>query len=100
MSDIGDLDPVIHSVTRLRISSILAALNGCDSLTFSRLQSVLDLTPGNLTTHLTKLEEAGYVSLMRQGAGRSASTTAALTTSGRRAYDDYRAALRSILSDD
>ena len=98
MSELTELDPVIHAVARLRITSTLAALGEGDSLTFSRLRDVLGLTPGNLTTHLAKLDEARYVSIVKHGAGRTATTTVALTTRGRRAYADYTTALRTILA--
>ena len=55
------LDPVIHAPARLRIVATLAALPDGDSLSFTRLQDMLDLTPGNLITHLRKLEDAGYL---------------------------------------
>lgn len=58
---IPDLDPVIHAVARLRITVALAALPPGDSVTFPRLQELLALTAGNLSTHLRKLEDAGYV---------------------------------------
>ncbi len=97
MSSEPELDPVIHPLTRLRITTTLAALPVGDGLSFNRLQELLDLTAGNLTVHLRKLEEAGYVEVHRTGGGRSARTTATLTPVGRRAYDDYVEALRSLL---
>jgi DNA-binding transcriptional ArsR family regulator len=93
-----ELDPVIHPLTRLRITTTLAALPAGDGLSFNRLQELLDLTAGNLTVHLRKLEEAGYVEVHRTGGGRSARTTATLTSAGRRAYGDYVEALRSLLN--
>lgn len=92
-----ELDPVIHTVARLRITSVLAALPEGDALSFPRLQDLLDLTAGNLVTHLRRLEEAGYVEVARTGAGRSASTTVRLTEVGRRAFTRYSATLRSLL---
>ena len=97
MTDLSELDPIIHSVARLRIVAALAALSPQDSLTFTRLQSILNLTAGNMTTHLGKLDEAGYVTVLKEGAGRSATTTIALSTRGRYAYEHYAATLRSIL---
>ncbi|GAA1788042.1 transcriptional regulator [Nostocoides veronense] len=88
-----ELDPVIHVPVRLRIMVALAALGPADSLSFPRLQEVLDLTSGNLITHLRKLEEAGYV--VTQKSGRV--TTAALTDQGRAAFAAYRATLASLL---
>ena len=54
------LDPVIHGPVRLRVMVTLATLRKGDSLSFTRLQELLGLTPGNLITHLRRLEEAGY----------------------------------------
>lgn len=97
MSAAPDLDPVIHVVARLRITAALAALDRGDSLSFARLQSLLDLTAGNLITHLRKLEEAGYVQVDKLGSGRNAQTLASLTDRGRDAFAQYTTALRDML---
>ncbi len=96
MSD-DTLDPLIHAPARLRIVVTLAALREGDSLSFPRLQRMLDLTPGNLITHLRKLEDAGYLVTEKSDARPSSGTSVALTGAGRRALDDYTAALRAIL---
>jgi DNA-binding MarR family transcriptional regulator len=96
MSD-DTLDPLIHAPARLRIVVTLAALREGDSLSFPRLQQMLDLTPGNLITHLRKLEDAGYLVTEKSDAGPSAGTSIALTQAGRQALDDYTATLRGIL---
>jgi DNA-binding MarR family transcriptional regulator len=93
------LDPLIHVPARLRILVTLAALNDGDTLSFTRLQEMLDLTPGNLITHLRKLEDAGYVSSEKSGNGVASLTTVALTRSGRVALDAYTRALRDLLGD-
>ncbi len=54
------LDPLIHASARLRIVVTLAALREGDALSLTRLQNLIGLTPGNLITHLRKLEDAGY----------------------------------------
>ena len=92
------LDPVIHAPARLRIVVTLAALSDGDTLSFSRLQKLLDLTPGNLISHLRKLEDADYVSTEKSGAGISSRTSVALTPRGRAALDTYTAALRELLA--
>jgi DNA-binding transcriptional ArsR family regulator len=92
------LDPVIHAPARLRIVATLAALPPGDALTFTRLGEILDLTPGNLITHLRRLEEAGYVRVEKTGGGVASRTSAALTHRGRAALDAYAAALRSLLA--
>jgi len=61
MNDDG-LDPLIHVPTRLKIVATLAALPDGDTLSFTRLQDMIGLTPGNLIIHLRKLEDAGYIS--------------------------------------
>ncbi len=91
------LDPLIHAQARLRIVVTLANLAEGDEIDFPRLQEVLALTPGNLITHLRKLEEAGYVTTVKTGHGIWSRTTVALTTRGRAALEDYTKALHGLL---
>jgi DNA-binding MarR family transcriptional regulator len=91
------LDPVIHAPARLRIVATLAALPDDASLSFTRLQDMLELTPGNLITHLRKLEDAGYLESETSGNGRASRTSIALTRQGRAALANYTAALRDVL---
>jgi DNA-binding MarR family transcriptional regulator len=91
------LDPVIHAPARLRVMVTLATLPDGDDLSFTRLQEVLGLTPGNLITHLRKLEEAGYVTTAKSGSGVSARTSVSLSKRGRSALDTYTAVLRQLL---
>src|SRR5271157_725183 len=95
--DTDALDPVIHAPARLRIVVTLAALADGDSLSFTRLQDILELTPGNLITHLRKLEDAGYLISESTGNGRASLTSIALTRQGRAALDTYTDALRDLL---
>jgi DNA-binding MarR family transcriptional regulator len=91
------LDPLIHVPARLCIVATLAALPDGDALSFTRLQNMIELTPGNLITHLRKLEDAGYVSAEKTGNGVASRTSVALTKRGRAALDTYTAALRDLL---
>ena len=93
----GDLDPVIHAQGRLRIAAALATLSDGESITFPRLQELLDMTAGNLSTHLRKLEDADYVDVVKAHEGRTPVTYLALTRAGRRAYEDYTDALRELI---
>jgi len=93
----SSLDAVIHAPARLRIVATLAALPEGDNLSFTRLQEMLDLTPGNLITHLRKLEDAGYLDSETTGNGRASRTSIALTRQGRAALDAYTDALRELL---
>lgn len=92
------LDPLIHTPARLRILVTLAALDDGDTLSFTRLQDMLDLTAGNLITHLRKLEDAGYVRTDKTGNGAASLTAVTLTLPGRTALDTYTAALRDLLA--
>jgi len=92
-----ELDPLIHVPTRLRIVVTLAALPDGDGLSFTRLQDMLKLTPGNLIIQLRKLEEAGYLSSEKTGNGSAQKTTVALTGNGRKALAAYTQTLRNLL---
>ena len=93
----NELDPLIHVPTRLRIVATLAALPEGDTLSFTRLQEMIGLTPGNLIVHLRKLEEAGYVSSEKTRNGAAPKTTVTLTSQGRAALREYTKALRDLL---
>jgi DNA-binding MarR family transcriptional regulator len=90
-----ELDPLIHVPTRLKIVATLAALPDGDTLSFTRLQDMIGLTPGNLIICLRKLDHAGYVRTGTTGGDR-APTTVALTCDGQAALDRYTAALRQL----
>jgi DNA-binding MarR family transcriptional regulator len=92
------LDPLIHVPARLRVLVTLAALDDGDTLSFTRLRDMLDLTPGNLITHLRKLEDADYVRTEKRGNGAASLTSVTLTRSGRSALDTYTATLRNLLA--
>jgi DNA-binding MarR family transcriptional regulator len=92
------LDPVIHAQARLRVTVALATLPDHDRITFPRLRALLGMTAGNLSTHLRKLDEAGYVAITKAYERRSPVTYVALTETGRRAFTDYQAALRDLLA--
>jgi DNA-binding MarR family transcriptional regulator len=93
----AELDPLIHAPVRLKLMVTLSALPAGDSLTFPRLQDLLDLTPGNLVTHLRKLEQGGYVELQKTNHRRGRSTSVRLTSTGRAALESYTRTLRALL---
>ena len=76
----------------------LAALPDGDVLSFTRLQDMIGLTPGNLITHLRKLENAGYLISEKTGNGSTSRTSVALTNQGRAAMNSYSDALRGLLN--
>jgi DNA-binding MarR family transcriptional regulator len=91
------LDPVIHAPVRLRVVVTLASLREGDDLSFTRLQELLGLTPGNLITHLRKLEDAGYVTTVKSGGGVTARTSVRLSQQGRQALETYASTLQQLL---
>ena len=93
-----ELDPLIHVPARLRIMTTLdETLEDGDEITFPLLQKLLGMTAGNLTTHLGKLADAGYVELTKTYAGRKPVTYVSLTLPGRSAFRTYRIQLIELL---
>ncbi len=90
----ADLDPVLHERGRLAIVSALAAV---ESLTFTELRDNLEMTDGNLSVHLQKLEDKGYVQIDKQFVGRRPQTTCRLTKAGRKAFVHYLDQLEAIV---
>lgn len=98
MTTVPELDPVIHAAARLRVMATLAALPEGDRISFPRLITLLGMTAGNLSTHLRKLEDAGYVEVTKTHEGRTPATYLSLPRAGRRALEDYTLALRQLLA--
>lgn len=94
-----ELDPVIHAQARLRIMASLSTLGPSDQISFPRLQELLGMTAGNLSTHLRKLEDADYVAVEKTHERRTPVTYLALSKTGRRAFEDYMEALRGMLGE-
>lgn len=90
------IDPVIHSPARLKIVVELYVVDAADA-TF--LVNRTGLTWGNLSTHLGKLEEAGYVSVEKGYDGKKPRSLISLTTVGRKAFKEYRANMQQALQE-
>jgi DNA-binding MarR family transcriptional regulator len=88
------LDRVIHEKGRLAIMSMLAA---SPELSFTEIRDSLNMTDGNVTTHIRTLQEAGYVSVAKSYQNKRPLTTVSLTTSGRKAFTDYVNLLEQIV---
>ena len=97
-TELPELDPVIHAQARLRVVSSLSMLREGDKIAFPRLQEILKMTAGNLSVHLRKLEDAGYVEVTKTHHGRTPATLVKLTRRGRLAFEDYTAALKALLN--
>src|SRR5215813_14573854 len=88
------LDATLNVPGRLAIVSVLAA---AASLTFTELRDTLEMTDGNLSVHLQKLEKAGIVAIDKQFVGRRPQTTCRLTPAGRAAFTRYLDHLEEIV---
>jgi DNA-binding MarR family transcriptional regulator len=88
------LDRVIHEKGRLAIMSMLAA---SPELSFTEMRDALNMTDGNLTTHIRTLQEAGYVSVTKSFQNNRPLTTCALTPAGKKAFTSYINLLETII---
>ena len=88
------LDRVIHEKGRLAIMSMLAA---SPELSFTELRDALEMTDGNLTSHMRTLQEAGYVSVSKSYENNRPLTTCSLTAAGKKAFANYVNLLEQIV---
>jgi DNA-binding MarR family transcriptional regulator len=93
--DIDRIDEVIHG--RLRLG-IMAYLSTAETADFTALKARLQATDGNLSVHLRKLEDAGYVAIDKQFVGRKPLTTVSLTEPGRTAFIAYLDAMARLVN--
>jgi DNA-binding MarR family transcriptional regulator len=93
--DIGRIDEVIHG--RLRLG-IMAYLSGAGTADFNELKTRLQATDGNLSVHLRKLEEAGFVEVSKSFQDRKPLTRATMTEAGRNAFIAYLDAMSALAS--
>ena len=92
--DLSDLDRVIHEPARLMIVATLVVAEEAD---FTYLQLETGLTKGNLSSHLAKLEQAGYVQIEKTFRGKIPLTLSRLTRKGRAAFKTYETTLKHAL---
>jgi len=94
LRSLTDLDRLIHEPARLLILTILSPVASAD---FLFLQRETGLTKGNLSAHLSRLEEAGYVKIEKTFKGKLPLTVCKLTASGKKALKQYREQLRAFI---
>ena len=92
--DIGRIDDVIHGRLRLGIMAYLADAEVAD---FNELKSALQATQGNLSIHLRKLEDAGYITIEKSFLARKPLTRARITQAGRKAFAAYLEAIGKLI---
>lgn len=93
-SNFTTIDRIIHEPARLVITTILYSVETAD---FLYLQKATDLTKGNLSSHLSKLESAGYVDIEKTYKGKLPLTICRLSKEGRQAYENYRNQLSNFI---
>jgi len=94
---VSKLNPLIHQRTRLRIMAALVSLSDEARVGFTYLRDLLDLSAGNLSAHLQRLEEAGYVAVEKEFVQRKPKTWVWATSKGRDAFADHVDALEQII---
>jgi DNA-binding MarR family transcriptional regulator len=94
LQDLASLDRVIHEPARLMILTILYAVPEAD---FLYLQKECGLTQGNLSSHLSRLEEARYVAVKKTFKGKYALTICSATPRGRKAFEEYARVMKAAM---
>jgi DNA-binding transcriptional ArsR family regulator len=90
------IDKLIHEPARLNIMTHLYVVESADFLFMMRQTG---LTFGNLSAHMSKLEEAGYIKIIKEFIGKKPHTMLKLTKKGRRAFDDYRKKMKQFFNE-
>ena len=94
LADLGRIDEVIHGRIRLGIMVYLADVDAAD---FTELKTVLEATQGNLSVHLKKLDDAGYVAIDKSFVNNKPLTRVSITREGRRAFAAYLEAIGALI---
>ena len=95
-SALAEINRLVHEPARLAIMALLYVVESAD---FTFLVNQTGLSWGNLSAHMSKLEEAGYLDVEKSFKGRRPNTNLRLTTAGRNALDEYRRRLKQVLDD-
>ena len=88
------LNKAFDSRIRLGLMSVLAAN---DEVEFSRMKEILDLTDGNLASHVAALEKVEYIEVFKQFVGKKPNTTYKITLQGRKAFAEHLDALEALI---
>jgi DNA-binding MarR family transcriptional regulator len=94
LRSLAEVDRLVHEPARLMTLLVLYTVEAAD---FTFLINATELTDGNLSSHLSKLEAAGYVEVDKSFAGKKPRTRLRLTTAGRQAVEDYRNTMQQAL---
>ncbi|MBU0497902.1 MAG: transcriptional regulator [Candidatus Thermoplasmatota archaeon] len=92
---LASIDKLIHEPARLNIMALLSVVESADFLFLMRQTG---LTFGNLSAHMTKLENAGYIIIIKEFIGKKPHTMLKLTDKGKQAFEDYRRQMRQFFT--
>lgn len=90
------VDKLIHEPARLNIMAHLYVIESADFLFMMRQTG---LTFGNLSAHMSKLEDAGYIEIIKEFVGKKPHTMLKITEKGKRAFDNYRGKMKQFFKD-
>ncbi len=88
------LDPIIHAPIRLSVMTVLHSMKDAD---FGYLKEVTRATDGNLSTHLSRLEGAEYIKIVKRFESKKPKTTCSITAKGRAAFQEYISVLEQYI---
>ncbi len=94
LQPIADIDRTVHEPARLMILALLYVVESADFLFLMRQTG---LTRGNLSSHMSKLEDAGYIDIQKEFVGKKPHTMLRLTDDGRAAFREYRRSMEQVL---
>jgi len=92
----SEIDRLIHEPARFQVMALLYVIESAD---FTFIMNQLGLTWGNLSAHITKLEEGGYVAVEKGFKGKRPQTMLSLTKDGRKAFQAYRQTMKQMLDE-
>ena len=93
---LAGLDRTVHAPARLMVMTYLYVVESAEFISLMRLTG---LTWGNLSTHLSKLEEADYITITKEFRGKKPHTMVQLSANGRLAFKSYKASMQQVLND-
>jgi len=93
---LADIDQVIHASARLMVLTYLYVVESADYVFLTRMTG---LSWGNLSTHMARLEEAGYIEMIKEFKGKKPHTKIRLTEQGRAAFREYKKSMQQVLDD-
>jgi DNA-binding MarR family transcriptional regulator len=96
VADIAALDKLIHEPARMSIMAVLYVLDSAD---FTFVMNQTGLTWGNLSAHLTKLESAGYIEVVKSFKGKRPNTNLKLSSAGREAFSVYIESIKRVVNE-